>query len=274
MKSIRKFKKYTSTSASASTNPKNTNMNENNNLDNLDDFNIKLVIVESPSKCKKIEEYLGEGYKVIASFGHLRELSSLKNIDTENNFKTTFEIINDAKKKKHIEVMREYIKKASDVILATDNDREGEAIAWHICVLFKLPIETTPRIIFNEITKHAIEYAISNPKFLDINLVYSQQARQILDLLIGFTITPLLWKYISKNSENSLSAGRCQTPALKLIYDNQIEINNSSENKVYTVTGYFTNHNIPFILNKQFEIHDNISTREEKGDEIINFLDY
>ena len=243
------------------------------------DSGIKLVIVESPSKCKKIEEYLGEGYKVVASFGHLRELSSLKNIDVENNFNLTFETINDSKKKKHLEVLREHCKKASEIILATDNDREGESIAWHICMVFNLPIESTKRIVFNEITKTAIEYAISNPRHVDIHLVHSQQTRQILDLLIGFTVTPLLWKYISKNSENSLSAGRCQTPALKLIYDNQTKINNADEKKVYNVTGYFTNHNIPFTLNRQFEIRHDVATdaattnADDDGNEVNEFLE-
>ena len=216
----------------------------------------KLVIVESPSKCKKIEEYLGPGYKVIASFGHVRELNSLKNIDVQNDFKPTFELIDDVKKKKNIEVMREHIKNASEVILATDDDREGEAIAWHICMIFELSVETTKRIVFHEITKIAIEEAIRFPKLLNMNLINSQQARQVLDLLVGFTISPLLWKYVSKNSENSLSAGRCQTPALKLVYDNQMEINKSPGNKVYNTVGYFTSKNINFELNKKYDTED------------------
>ena len=212
-----------------------------------------LVIVESPAKCKKIEEYLGPGYKCVATFGHLRQLTSLKAIDYNNHFETKYENVDDPKKSKHIEFLRKEIVSADDVILASDGDREGEAIAWHVCSMFDLNVSTTKRIIFNEITETAIQHAIRNPTVINMDLVHSQQARQILDLLVGFTISPLLWKYISKNSENSLSAGRCQTPALKLIYENQQEINNSPGNKVYNTTGYFSNKCIPFDLNKHYE---------------------
>lgn len=227
-----------------------------------------LVIVESPAKCKKIEEYLGPGYKVIASFGHLRELGSLKNVDIENRFTPNYQIINDDRKKKHIEFMRKDIHAADDVILATDDDREGEAIAWHICALFDLPVDKTKRIVFHEITERAIQAAILNPRTIDLNLVYSQQARQILDLLVGFTISPMLWKYIAKNAENSLSAGRCQTPALKLVYENQMDINNSPGKIVYNTTGYFTNKCIPFELNKRFDSEDKILSFLEES---VNF---
>ena len=212
-----------------------------------------LVIVESPAKCKKIESYLGPGYKCVASFGHIRQLSSLNNIDISNHFKPTFDVVNDNKKQTHIHFLKREIQMAEDVILATDDDREGEAIAWHICDLFNLPINTTKRIIFHEITENAIQTAMLHPRVVDMKKVYSQQARQILDLLVGFTVTPMLWKYISQTSENSLSAGRCQTPALRLIYDNQMELNSIPEQKVYNTIGYFTNKCIPFELNKQFE---------------------
>ena len=227
-----------------------------------------LVIVESPAKCKKIEEYLGPGYKVIASYGHLRELGSLKNVDIENHFTPNYQIINDERKRKHIEFMRKDIHSADDVILATDDDREGEAIAWHICALFDLPVDKTKRIVFHEITERAIQAAILSPRNIDLNLVYSQQARQILDLLVGFTISPLLWKYISKNAENSLSAGRCQTPALKLVYENQLEINNSPGKKVYNTVGYFTNKCIPFDLNARYDSEDKMLSFLE---ETVNF---
>jgi DNA topoisomerase-1 len=227
-----------------------------------------LVIVESPAKCKKIEEYLGPGYKVIASFGHLRELGSLKNVDIENRFTPDYQIINDERKRKHIEFMRKDIYLADDVILATDDDREGEAIAWHICALFDLPIDKTKRIVFHEITERAIQAAILKPRTIDLNLVYSQQARQILDLLVGFTISPLLWKYIAKSAENSLSAGRCQTPALKLVHENQIEINNSPGKTVYNTVGYFTNKCISFDLNSRYDSEDKMLTFLE---ETVNF---
>ena len=178
-----------------------------------------LVIVESPAKCKKIEEYLGPGYKCIATYGHLRELSSLKNIDIENNFTPTYTISNNALKQKQIEVLRKEIKNADEVILSLDGDREGEKIAYCVAQIFKLDINKTKRITFNEITESAIQTAIKNPRTIDMNIVNAQQARQILDVLVGFKVSPMLWKFISspKGKEYSLSAGRCQTPALKII---------------------------------------------------------
>lgn len=221
-----------------------------------------LVIVESPAKCKKIEGYLGPGYKCIASFGHLRELPSLSNINLQDNFKPTFQIINNALKKKQIELLRKEIKNADDVILATDDDREGEGIAFHLLDLFHLP-QNTKRIVFNEVTEKALQNAIKNPRTIDMNIVQAQQSRQILDLLVGFKITPILWKFISQNSEKSLSAGRCQTPALRLVYDNQKEIDGAENKNVYNTIGYFTNMNLPFELNHQFE----------KEEEMVEFLD-
>ena len=181
-----------------------------------------LVIVESPAKCKKIEEYLGPGYKCVASYGHLRELSSLKNIDIQNNFNPTYTIIDSAIKKKQVELLRKEIKNAHEVILALDGDREGEKIAYCVAQIFKLDINKTKRITFNEITESAIQTAIKNPRTINMDIVNAQQARQILDILVGFKISPMLWKFISspKGKENALSAGRCQTPALRLIYDN------------------------------------------------------
>jgi len=221
-----------------------------------------LLIVESPAKCKKIEEYLGPGYKCIASFGHLRELPSLNNIKIEEGFKPIYQIIDNSLKKKQIELLRKEIKKADEVIISTDNDREGEGIAYHLLELFNLPI-TTKRIVFNEVTEKALQQAIRQPRTIDMNMVHAQQARQILDLLVGFKITPILWKFISQNSEKSLSAGRCQTPALRLVYDNQKEIDNADTKKVFNTSGYFTNLNLPFELNHQFE----------KEEEIVEFLD-
>ena len=216
-----------------------------------------LVIVESPAKCKKIESYLGPGYKCIASFGHIRELTSLDDIDMTKQCATKFHI--NAKKKPHVDLLKREIKNADDIILATDDDREGEAIAWHICSLFNLPIETTKRIIFHEITEKAILEAVRNPSRINMPVVFSQQARQILDLIVGFKISPLLWKYISKKSENSLSAGRCQTPALRLVYENQQEIDNNPGTKIYNTIGYFTNKHIAFDLNKQFVLDTDVT---------------
>lgn len=224
-----------------------------------------LLIVESPAKCKKIEEYLGSQYKCLASFGHLRELPSLDCIDFNKNYYPTYKIIDHDLKKKQIITLRKAIDSSSEVILATDDDREGEAIAWHLCQIFDLNIERTKRIVFHEITESAVKQSIQNPRTINMNLVEAQQSRQILDLIVGFKVTPILWKYITRNAENSLSAGRCQTPALKLIYDNQQEIDQNPSTKIYHVIGYFTNKNIPFELNKPIE---------DKNDTIIDFLNH
>ena len=205
-----------------------------------------LVIVESPAKCKKIESYLGPGYKCIASYGHLRELKSLENIRREHKYDVFFDLVEESKKKKHIEFMRKDISAAEEVILATDDDREGEAIAWHICKIFGLDPLTTKRIVFHEITENALQSAIMHPRTIKMNVVHAQQARQILDLVVGFKVSPLLWKHI----KTGLSAGRCQTPALRLVYDNQKEIDESPGTTVYSTIGYFANKCIPFELNK------------------------
>ena len=223
-----------------------------------------LVIVESPAKCKKIEEYLGPGYKCVASYGHLRTIPSLKNVDIENNFNPTYTVIDNAIKKKQIEVLRKEIKNANEVLLSSDSDREGEMISFSVIELFKLPL-TTKRITFNEITESALQFAIKNPRTINMDIVHAQQARQILDILVGFKVSPMLWKFITKNKENSLSAGRCQTPALRLIYDNDNDIKCSEERKVYNTTGYFTNSNIAFDLTPQ--------GKHESEDEITDFLD-
>jgi DNA topoisomerase I len=213
-----------------------------------------LVIVESPAKCKKIEQYLGPGYKCVASFGHFRTLDGLQNIDISNNFHPTYVI--GEKKQRQVNTLKKLIDEAEEVILATDDDREGEAISWHICDYFGLPIESTKRIIFHEITEDALQRAVAHPKLIDMNMVYSQQARQILDLLVGFTISPVLWKHISKNSDASLSAGRCQTPALRLIYDNYLKIKEQNSRQIYSITGYFTSNNLAYKLDKEFETEE------------------
>ena len=141
-----------------------------------------------------------------------------------------------------------------NIFLATDDDRGGEAIAWHICELFKLPL-STKRIIFHEITKTAIQDAIKKPTTINMSLVMAQQTRQILDLIVGYKISPFLWRYLYNNKDNSLSAGRCQTPALRLIYDN--EKNNSKELiKTYKINGIFTQKKIKFELEKHIENED------------------
>ena len=147
-----------------------------------------LLIVESPSKCGKIEHYLGQNYRCIASKGHIRELDGLKNIDVKNHYKPTFTIIKE--KAEHVSKMREIIIQfpKENIFLAADDDREGEAIAWHICDVFGLPIKTTKRIVFHEITEKAIRDAVQTPTVLNMNLVHAQHARQILDILVGFKV--------------------------------------------------------------------------------------
>jgi DNA topoisomerase-1 len=207
-----------------------------------------LVIVESPAKCKKIEQYLNtqpqatKPYKCLASYGHIRELAGLAAIDIHNNFAPTF--IECVSKKDHLSKLKKAIKDASEVILASDDDREGEAIAWHLAQVFHLPVEKTSRIVFHEITETALHAAIAKPIRINMPLVQAQMARQILDILVGYKLSPLLWKHV----KDGLSAGRCQTPALRLIYDNEREILAAPGKQSYTVTGYFTNANIPFIL--------------------------
>ena len=194
-----------------------------------------LVVVESPSKCKTIEKYLGPGYKCIATRGHFRELKDLKSIQMKGEtYAPVYSLIEgkiDALKK---------IKSAKGILLATDNDREGEAIAWHICDHFNLPLDT-PRILFNEITESCILRAIEQPTIINLNLVKAQQCRQMLDILLGFKISPLLWKHLSP--DKSLSAGRCQTPTLRLIYDKH---KSNSPQTSFKIRGYFTSKNISF----------------------------
>jgi DNA topoisomerase-1 len=203
-----------------------------------------LVIVESPAKCKKIEGFLGSSYKCMASFGHLRELSSLQNVSEK--WESTYTIPDNPLKQKQIDKLREEIKNVDEVILATDDDREGEAIAWHLCQLFRLDVTTTKRIVFHEITETALQSAVLHPRRIDMNKVFAQQGRQILDLLVGFKVSPSLWQVFSKKKEAGLSAGRCQTPALRLIYDNDRDIQAHPGITEYQITALFTKQNIPF----------------------------
>lgn len=215
-----------------------------------------LVIVESPAKCQKIESYLGKDkYMCLASFGHIREIADgLKSIDVDRDFAIKFAIMSS----KHAQVakLRAAIADAAEVILATDDDREGEAIAWHLCQVFHLSVETTKRIVFHEITEPALRAAVAAPRTIDMSLVLAQQARQVLDLLVGYKISPVLWTYVA---HTNLSAGRCQTPALRLIYENYKEIEASTATMVYTVSGIFTKLNLTFHLSREIESIGNSS---------------
>lgn len=218
-----------------------------------------LIIVESPSKCTKIEHYLGADYACIASIGHLRNINGLKSIDIKQTFEPTYTFIKE--KVEHINNMRKVIDKfnINNILIASDDDREGESIAWHICEIFNLPIDTTQRIIFHEITKPAIIKAVQNPTTINMNLVKSQQARQVLDIIVGFKISPYLWSYIFNDKENSLSAGRCQTPSLKLVYENHLDSLNNNTSFNYKIKGYFTAKNLLFDLNHEFNSTDDIT---------------
>lgn len=223
-----------------------------------------LIIVESPAKCKKIESFLDNKYKCIASFGHVRELKDgLKCIDIDNNFKPKFSLCS---RNKNISKIISLVRESSDVYLATDDDREGEAIAWHICIICKLPVKSTKRIIFHEITKTAIQRSLQNVTTINMNTVNSQLSRVVLDRLVGFMISPILWKNINRKS--GLSAGRCQTPALRLVYENQKQIDENPGEIVYNTTGYFTKKNIVFNLDKNFDSKDKM---EEFLEESVNF---
>ena len=217
-----------------------------------------LIIVESPSKCAKIEHFLGEDYCCIASKGHVRLIDGLKSIDTKKSFEPKFSIIDE--KRSHVESMKSIISKfqKQNIILASDDDREGEAIAWHICEIFDLPVETTKRIIFHEITKPAIIDAVKNPITINMNLVRAQHARQVLDIIVGYKISPYLWKYLYNNKANSLSAGRCQTPALGLVYDNEKEKEKNMLETKYQIKGVFFSKGIEFTLQKEFETENQI----------------
>ena len=214
-----------------------------------------LLIVESPSKCAKIESYLGDRYKCISSKGHIREIDGLSSINTKDRFQIEYTPIKE--KLDHIETMRKTVAKYSptNIYLATDDDREGEAIAWHICQVCGLDVLSTKRIVFHEITQPALLAAVSNPTTINLSLVAAQQARQVLDVIVGFKISPLLWRNIGSNRKNALSAGRCQTPALRLVYDNHLQYKEaiqSDNTQIHKVVGLFTNSAIPFHLSCNF----------------------
>lgn len=193
-----------------------------------------LVIVESPAKAKTIEKFLGEGYHVMSSFGHIRDLVEKGlGIDFENNYKPQYEV--SADKKKLVNELSKEAKAAETVWLASDEDREGEAIAWHLFETLKLDQEKTKRIVFHEITKEAIQKAIATPRNIDLNLVDAQQARRVLDRIVGFELSPVLWRKVRP----SLSAGRVQSVAVRLIVEREREIQRFQPELSYKVSALF-----------------------------------
>ena len=216
-----------------------------------------LVIVESPAKAKTIQKFLGDGYEVKSSFGHIRDLQDKKlSVDVEKGF--TPEYVVPADKKKVVGELRKAAEKASTVWLASDEDREGEAISWHLFETLGLKKEQTRRIVFHEITKDAIVNAVRNPRSIDMNLVNAQQARRVLDRLVGFELSPILWRKI----QPKLSAGRVQSVALRLVVEREKEImafRNEAYYKVEAVfhpDGYAESVKVKAILDTRFKTID------------------
>ena len=216
-----------------------------------------LVIVESPAKCGKIKGFLGLGYDVIASMGHIRALvEDLDSVGINRDFEPQFEF--QKEKLKTINAIKEAAKTHKEIILASDDDREGEAIAYSLCVLLKLDPLKAKRAVFHEITKDAVTKAVASPRLLDMNKVHAQQSRSILDMLVGFTISPLLWNHVG----HSLSAGRCQTPALRLVDEKEQEIAKFTSSCSWKVEGSWSykNKTINAFLTDELEDKDSAST--------------
>ncbi len=220
-----------------------------------------LVIVESPAKAKTIEKYLGKEYRVLSSVGHIRSIAKKTKdgtppIDIKNGFATTYEI--DTEKRKIISELKKAVKEADTVWLATDEDREGEAIAWHLCEVLNLDTKTTKRIVFHEITKSAIEEAIKNPRMVDMNLVKAQQARQILDRIVGFELSPVVWQKVPGGK----SAGRVQSPAVRLLVEREREIRAFEGSSQFKVTAVFTHagQEVKAELNQRFDTEEAAQT--------------
>ena len=212
-----------------------------------------LVIVESPAKAKTIEGYLGKDYVVKSSFGHVRDLAKKGvAIDVANNFEPNYEV--SADKKQVVAELKKLAKEAETVWLATDEDREGEAISWHLYETLNLQKKETKRITFNEITKTAILKAIDNPRQINQELVNAQQARRVLDRLVGFELSPVLWKKVRP----SLSAGRVQSVAVRLIVDREKEINKHATESFFRVNGLFSSKNGKIKAELSKQLTDNI----------------
>ena len=218
-----------------------------------------LVIVESPAKAKKIEEFLGKDYKVMSSYGHIRDLKKRELSIDEKTMEPDYEIPEE--KKKLVTELKTTAKKAKKIWLASDEDREGEAISWHLCEVLGLDEEKTSRIVFHEITKPAIMEAIEHPRHLDMNLVNAQQARRVLDRLVGFKLSPVLWRKVKP----ALSAGRVQSVAVRLIVEREREIQKFKSEPYYRVVAIFALLNedgnateVKAELDKRFKTHEEV----------------
>ena len=224
-----------------------------------------LVIVESPAKAKTIEKFLGKDFKVLSSYGHIRDLKKKDfSIDIEHNYTPIYEIPSD--KKKLVDTLKDEAKKSETVWLASDEDREGEAIAWHLSEVLKLKPEHTKRIVFHEITQSAILNAIENPRAIDINRVDAQQARRVLDRIVGFELSPVLWKKVKP----ALSAGRVQSVAVRLIVEREKEIKNFISEASYRIIATFL---IPSENGNPIELKAELNKRLKTKEEALNFLE-
>ena len=222
-----------------------------------------LVIVESPAKAKTIEKFLGADYKVLSSYGHIRDLKKKEfSIDT-TNFAPQYEI--PSEKTKLVNELKAEAKNAGTVWLASDEDREGEAISWHLYEVLGLKPEQTKRIVFHEITKPAILQAIEHPRDIDLNLVNAQQARRVLDRIVGFKLSPVLWKKVKP----ALSAGRVQSVAVRLIVEREREIQQFKSEESYRVVALFT----PANSKDGTEIKAELNQRFKNKEEATRFLE-
>ncbi|MBT5090384.1 MAG: type I DNA topoisomerase, partial [Flavobacteriales bacterium] len=222
-----------------------------------------LVIVESPAKKKIIQGFLGKDFVVESSIGHIRDLPKKGGmaIDIKNGFEPNYVISED--KTKVVSHLKNIAKKSETVWLATDEDREGEAIAWHLTEALKLDASSTKRIVFHEITKNAITKAVENPRVLDTNLVNAQQARRVLDRLVGFELSPVLWRKVKQG----LSAGRVQSVAVRLIVERENEISNFTSISSYKVVAFFINSDGNIVrseLPQRFKANENAYAFMEK----------
>ncbi len=223
-----------------------------------------LVIVESPAKAKTIEKFLGKDFKVMSSYGHIRDLKKKELSIDDTSLEPEYEIPDE--KKKLVGELKKQAKQAEKVWLASDEDREGEAISWHLCEVLGLDEEKTNRIVFHEITKPAILEAIENPRRLDMNLVNAQQARRVLDRLVGFKVSPVLWRKVKP----ALSAGRVQSVAVRLIVERERELQAFKSEVYYSVNAVFgiTNED-----GSQSEVKSTLATRLKSHEEVMDFLE-
>lgn len=231
---------------------------------------MKLVIVESPTKARTISQFLGKDYKVESSFGHIRDLPKNRlAIDVENDFEP--EYIIPLKARKNVKLLKDAANKAETVILATDEDREGESIAWHLSEV--LGLKNSERIVFHEITKEAINEALGNPRKIDMNLVDSQQARRVLDRIVGYKLSPFLWKKISKG----LSAGRVQSVAVRLVCEKEREIEKFTAQEYWSVEAMLQKFKVPSLSagrqSSKFKVNDFTALLVKKDGEAIDKLD-